>query len=85
MSDYGGQTAFRYKHKIDTLLRDNSNQDAWIRIVRINARLLGALLFLLKKHNTSRVITATDMTAHGLLKPGVKSQPAMPGVKFEVA
>jgi hypothetical protein len=81
MSDYGGQTAFRYKHKIDTLLRDNSNQDAWIRTVRINARSLGASLLLLKKHNTSREIKASDMTAHGALKPNVK---AASSVKLEV-
>jgi hypothetical protein len=84
MSDNGVSSAYRFKHKIDILLRDNSNQDAWIRTVRINARSIGASLFLLKMHNTSRGIAAADMTAHGPLKPGVKAQPAMPGVKLEV-
>ena len=86
MSDHGGTTAYtRIKNKIDTLSRDNSNQDAWIRTVRTFTRSIGAVLFLLKKHNTFRVIAASDMTAHGPLKPGVKTQPAMPGVKIELA
>jgi hypothetical protein len=83
MQDDGTTGAYRFKHKIVVLKTDNSNQDEWIRAVRTYARSIGAALFLLKNHNTSRSISHADMTAHGPLKPGVKSKPAMPSVKIE--
>ena len=60
MSDFGDAKATRsLKHKIETLLRDNSNQDTWIRSVRINARAIGASIFLLQKQKFNDLATVS--------------------------